>query len=207
MPRLALWMRIAIGGVLGVAALVPLWLFVGVSWLTAAAAALLAVVGFLGSFFVFSADRPEEGYEQVLFDKPNTIVTLLLVVVFGLAGVGTGFLGGASAEPSTAERVSKMYNVYQNNAIAFSGEELDAANLSTILDELRVESDRLALEIEALPEGPERETLATANDALALAMDSLKLCAAGTSEECLNARLAASDAQAALERLSAGSSA
>lgn len=199
MPRLPFWMRIGLGVLLGTAGLIPLWLFVGIGWLTATAAALLAAIGFLGSFFVFSADRPDEGYEQVLFDKPNTVVSVILLLAFAGAGVGTGFLGG-DAEPSTPERVTMLYNAYQNNADAYARQEVDAANMTAILEELRVESDRLAAEIEALPEGDARAALAEANDALALAMDSMKLCVAGTDDECLNARLTAADAQTALQK-------
>lgn len=203
MPRLPYWVRIAFGAFLGIATLVALWLLVGRAWLTATVAALLAPIGFLGSYFAFSADRPEEGHEQVLFDKPNTIVSGVMIALFAFAGIGTAFVGGAAEEPSTAERVSQLYNVYQNNAIAFTKQELDAEALTAILDELRAESDRLALEIGALPEGAARGALATVNDALALAIDAMKLCAAGTGDECVNARLFASDAQAALERRSA----
>lgn len=192
------WARISIGAVFGLVAAVCLWLFVGIAWLTAVAAALVAAVGFLGSYFVWSADRLPE-YEQVLFDRPNTLVAAVLVVAFAGLGFGTGYLGD-DAPPTPADRVHMLYNAYQNNADAFAKQELDAEALVATLDALRVESDRVALELEALPEGDERDALTAANDALALAMDAMKACAGGTSGECMNARLSAADAQAALER-------
>ncbi|HET6405262.1 MAG TPA: hypothetical protein VFH78_11495, partial [Candidatus Thermoplasmatota archaeon] len=76
------WVRIALGAVLGLATALALWLLVGTPWVTATAASLLAAIGFLGSYFIWSADRLDEGYEQVLFDRPNTIVSAVLIATF-----------------------------------------------------------------------------------------------------------------------------
>lgn len=196
------WVRILIGAILGLSAAIALWLFVGIAWLTAAVAALLAVLGFLGSFFVWSADRLPE-YEQVLFDRPNTIVASVLVVAFAAAGFGTGFLGdsGSSAALTPAERVSFLYADYQGAADAFTSQEADADATTARIAELRLESDRIALELEALPEGEERDNLVAANDALALAMDALTACAAGDKTQCLDARFSAADAKSALDKV------
>lgn len=195
------WVRILIGAVLGLVAAVALWLFVGIAWLTATVAALLAAVGFLGSYFIWSADRLPE-YEQVLFDRPNVIVTGVLVLALAGAGFGTGFLGGGSApELTPAERVSALYASYQNSADAFTAKELDADALNETMADLRMESDRIAAELEALPEGEERDNLVIVNDALALAMDSMKACAGGDKAQCRDARLSAADAKSTLDKV------
>ena len=196
------WLRIAIGAILGLIAAAALWLFVGIPWLTAAVAALLAAVGFLGSYFVWSADRLDEGYEQVLFDRPNTIVASVLIVAFAVAGIGSGFFGGASPAPlAPEERVAFLYADYQRAADAFTKQEVDADATSATMDELRVESDRIAIELEALPESEERAALIEANDGLALAMDAMKACVAGEKSQCMDARLMAADAKGALEKV------
>lgn len=194
------WMRIALGALLGIAAALALWLLVGTPWLTASVGALLAAVGFLGSYFVWSADRLDEGYEQVLFDRPNTIVAALLVVAFAAAGLGTGLLVSEPAPLTTEQRVRALYVDY--HALARShAEGTEPAETNASLDALRIESDRLAIEIEALADADERAALTAANDALALAMDSLKACAGGDRSQCVDARVFAAEAQSALARL------
>lgn len=193
------WLRIAIGAGLGAAAGIALWLFVGIAWVTATGAALLAAIGFLGSYFVWSADRLPE-YEQVLFDRPNTIVAGVLVVAFALAGVGTGLLGGDAAPPTPAESVSILYARYQNGADAFVSKTADGAATTALLDELAAESQRLAPEIAALPDSSARAALIEANEHLASAIGALKACVAGESAKCLDARISAADAVNAIER-------
>jgi len=204
--KMAYWMRIAAGAVLGLIALAALWLTVGIAWLTALVATLVALLGFLGSYFVVSADRPEEGYEQVLFDKPNTIVSVLMIVLFAGAGVGSGFLGGESAPPGPSDYVYSLRASYLTTAAAWTADASKDETLAT-LDELRAESDRIALDLEALPEGDARTHLEAANDALAFAVDSLKICAEAEQRSCLDARLNAADAESALQRFAALSSA
>jgi len=85
--------RIAIGAGLGLAAVVGFHFVFARWWVGALIAALLGLVGFLGSFFIWSADRLDEGYEQVLFDLKNNIVSLVLVLVL----VGASF-GGLDAQ-------------------------------------------------------------------------------------------------------------
>lgn len=195
------WLRVAMGAILGLFAAGALWLLVGIPWLTATVAALLAAGGFLGSYFVWSADRLPE-YEQVLFDRPNTIVASVLIVAFAAAGIGTGFLGaGAPAPMAPEDRVAFLYADYQHAADAFTKQEADAEATIATMEELRVESDRIALELEALPGSEVRDHLVEANDMLALAMDSMKACASGEKSQCMDARLTAADAKAALERV------
>src|ERR1051325_2078121 len=104
--------RVAIGAGLGLAAAIGLS-FVMRWWIVAILAVLLALVGFLGSFFLWSADRPQEGYEQVLFDKPNSIVSGVMAVAFVAAAFGMGWLlepvdQGPSLPPAEVAAVSSM---------------------------------------------------------------------------------------------------
>lgn len=193
------WLRIATGVVLGLAALVTLWLFVGLTWLTATVAALIAPLGFLGSYFVVTADRPEEGFEQVLFDRPNTLVSMGMVALFALAGVGTGFLGGEPA-PGPADGLYALRAEYQTIADAYANEESDGPTTIDALNALRERLDPVTRDLEALPDGDAKTALIEASDALAQAMVQLKTCAGGESAKCVDARISMADAQAALER-------
>ena len=198
------WVRIALGAVLGLATALALWLLVGTPWVTATAASLLAAIGFLGSYFIWSADRLDEGYEQVLFDRPNTIVSAVLIATFALAGVGTGYPGAADAAPLPPDaRLEALQHDYRAAADAYAKKEADGQATKRAMEELRVESDRIALELEAMPESERRANLIAANDALALAMDSLVACIDGDATQCLEARLFASDAQTALAKAGA----
>lgn len=194
------WLRITTGIILGLVALIALWLLVGLTWLTAAVAALVAPLAFLGSYFVVSADRPEEGYEQVLFDKPNTLVSAVMIVAFALAGVGTGFMGGSDAPPGPADALYALRADYQAVSDAFAAEEADGPTTIDAVNTLRDRLDPITRELEALPDGEGKTALIEASDALAQAMVQLKTCAGGESDKCLDARISMADMQAALER-------
>lgn len=194
------WVRIAIGAVLGLVAAVLLWLFVGVPWVTALAAAILAPLGFLATYFVWSADRLPE-YEQVLFDRPNTLVSAGMLVAFALAGLGTGFLGGAGeAAPTPADELAAMQTEYQSISDAFADKSADAEATTAALNELRSAADPLYARIEALPDGDGKTALVDAWDYLTLAMTQLKTCAGGDEAKCVDARISASEVQGALAR-------
>jgi hypothetical protein len=203
--KMAYWMRIALGALLGLGALVGLWLGPGIGWLTAIVASLVALLGFLGSYFVVSADRPSEGYEQVLFDKPNTLVAIVLALTFAGAGFSTGFLGRSDAPSSVGERATLLYAQYQSDANAYSAaQDKDAAKDAALaqMTTLRGDSDLLNVDIEALPEGDTQKTdLMKANDDLAIAIDSMVACIGGDLEACKAARFAAADVQSSLGRL------
>lgn len=193
--------RITIGVVLGLVAAVLLWLFVGVTWATALAGALLAPIGFLGSYFLWSADRPEEGYEQVLFDRPNTVVSSVMLVSFALLGLGTGFLGGGSdAPPTPADDLHAMRAEYVTLSDAIVAKELAGEEATNALNDLRGEADPLYDRIEAMPEGDAKTALIDAWDYLTLAMTQLKTCVAGDEAKCVDARVSASEVQSALAR-------
>jgi len=114
------FVRVALGALLGLLAVGALAFFGVRWWIGAVAGALLAAVGFLGSFFLWSADRPEEGYEQVLFDLPNNVVSVALVVVLvGLAFGAPHLLHKGSAAPvdpaiadmnAQHDALTKVYN-------------------------------------------------------------------------------------------------
>lgn len=195
------WVRITIGVVLGVLAAVLLWLFVGITWVTALVAALLAPIGFLGSYFIWSADRLPE-YEQVLFDRPNTIVSLVLIVGFALAGVGTGFLGGSDAPPTPADELYAMRAEYQGISDSIVAKSLEGDAAIAAINDLRAKADPLGVTIEALPADEDKDALVDAYDYLTTAMTQLKDCAKGDSGKCLEARISNSEVQTALERYS-----
>lgn len=105
--------RVAMGVGLGLVAVISLSFVISRWWIVAILGALLALVGFLGSFFVWTADRPEEGYEQVLFDKPNSIVSGVMVLAFVGAAFGMGWLlepvdEGPVLPPEEAAAVASM---------------------------------------------------------------------------------------------------
>jgi len=198
--RMPYWMRIVLGTALGLGALYALWRFVGITWITASASALVAAMGFLGSYFLWSADRPEEGYEQVLFDRPNTILSTILILAFAGLGVGSGFLPSGSAAPTPADDLYAMRAEYQSISDGYVQETLDAEAATEALNDLRAEADVVLDRLEALPADARKDLLIEAYDHLTQAILYLKTCASGQPEKCVDARLAAADAEAALAR-------
>lgn len=150
------WVRILLGILLGLLALAGLWLGVGVTWVTATVAALVAPLGFLGSFFLWTADQPAKGYEQVLFDRPNTLVSAGMVLAFALAGLSTGLLGAPSDAPE-ARDVALVAQDYDATARAYIAGTMDGPAARAKLDELKAELAGLT--------GPKAEALAKAVDA------------------------------------------
>lgn len=80
------WARVGIGAGLGLGTTLGSAFFLEGWMIPAAAGAAIAAIGFLATFFIFNPDiapTPEypEGYEQVLFDKPNIIASSALVVL------------------------------------------------------------------------------------------------------------------------------
>lgn len=132
------WQRVVLGALLGLFAVMALWYFVGITWLTAAIGGLVAPLVFLGSFFLFSADRPDEGYEQVLFDKPNTILAVGMIVVFAGLGVASGFVEidasvGGREMSALASEFQTARDEYEAGTLA---PEDGAAQMDALLAEL-----------------------------------------------------------------------
>jgi hypothetical protein len=187
--------RVALGAVLGLAAVGVLW-FLGVRWwIGAIAGALLGGMGFLGSFFLWSADRPSEGYEQVLFDGRNNAHALLLLVVLVGASFGGSYLHRAPAAapgPDAAalaamdaghDNMTRIYNAIQSGNYTSAAAAADAG--------AQVQAIQAALS--AMPASAKGDLLKTAANALQTALDEFKGCsdAAGCG---LAGRLAKADA-------------
>ena len=197
------WTRLGLGAGLGlVAALALGWLLDG--WaIPAAVGALLAAIGFLGSFFVWSADVPPspenpEGYEQVLFDGPNVVASLLVVAgVVALAFFVRFDATAPAAEDHSAyvaqqDAVAKDLEsmreyVVAERATRAEGKVSDAdhrAALKDLSDAVRaIENDLDALE------PPEAFVLSVErlDDAVAGLLDAIALldsCAAGNAGDC-----------------------
>ena len=202
-PMMPYWLRVTIGVILGVTGAVLMWLVVGKTWMTATVGAILAPLGFLLTYFIWSADRPADGYEQVLFDRPNTIVSVVLLATLGLAGVGTGFLGHASGPPSVADQTAALYAHYQSASDAYSKKSADGAATTAKVAQLRTEAATLATAIDAMPDSNAKTALKAAAASLTSAMDSLDACIGGSNGKCVDARLAAADAQSAITRATA----
>lgn len=198
-------MRVGLGAVLGATALGACWALVGTPWITAAAAALLAPIGFLGSYFLWSADRPEEGYEQVLFDRPNTRVAATMLVAFALLGAGSGLLpaGGGDGRPAAAGELFALRDGYQRISDAYATKEADADATVEALNALRMEADAVHDGLEVLADGAPKDALLEAYDHLVQAILALKTCAAGDPAKCTDARVLNADAAAALDRYEA----
>lgn len=164
------WQRVVLGFLMGLLALLGLWYFVGISWLTAAVAGLVAPLVFLGSFFLFSADRPDEGYEQVLFDRPNTLLALAMIVLMAGAGVASGHLDVGPSAAASGRGMDALVKDYQAAYASYQKGEIAGAELGARLDALLAELD-------GFPEGKPREWLAKT-------LQASKACAGAGSLEC-----------------------
>jgi hypothetical protein len=171
--------RIVIGIVLGLLGAAVAW-WLGWRWWTGAIlASVLALVGFLGSFFLWSADRPEEGYEQVLFDLPNNLVSVVLVLALvGLAfagghGLARGGAASAAAPPDPAvaalaehhDNLTKLYNAIQGGTFSAA----DATNASAQLNAAKTAAA-------TFPGSAKAGDIATAAGALAAAVGEFTSC-------------------------------
>lgn len=198
--------RVALGAVLGLALSAGLAFWLGSWWIGALAGGLGGPVAFLATFFVWSADRPEEGYEQVLFDRPNTILGGVMLVALSGVAFGVGWIAGpgdagldpeeqaalARMDESHGEllRLSKEYAT-ANEARSKGG---DPGDLDADADAAR--DARVALQTLEAPESlaPLQESLLKSAKALEAAFEALKACAAGEEPECLDARIGHADA-------------
>src|SRR5581483_6354256 len=188
------------GVVLGLLVSLGLWFFHARWWIGGIAGGLVATLGFLATFFVWSADRLDEGYEQVLFDLPNNMVSLALAVAFvGLAFAG-GLVprGGGSAAPDPSAAVADS----QHDALVslyndVMGAKIDAAGLQAEQAKLKAAQDAIA----TLPAGPKTTLLQAAAAAEGKAFAELGKCA--DVAKCPLARLEMSNAKTPLDKYAA----
>jgi thiol:disulfide interchange protein len=170
------YVRVALGLALGALAVAAL-AFLGVRWwIGAIAGALLALAGFLGSFFLWSADRPEEGYEQVLFDGRNNVHALLLVALLAGAAFGGAHLHrGASAPPDPALATmnkdhDRMVEIY--NGVTSPTSPLDKA----ATDKAKADLAAIQTDLGNLTASANQKLLVTAAKAEAAALDAYAGC-------------------------------
>ncbi len=165
------WVRVFVGVGVGGIAFPILWSVLANVWIGAAAAAVLAPLVFLATFFIWDADRPEDGYEQVLFDKPNSAVAAGLVLCFlfaGYAAVWTGY--GEPAAAPTPRELSSVAGESKSVTDAFRNGGLDAETAASRLTSLRAEAERISP--------------SEARDALLRALDTFLACVAGEAPMC-----------------------
>lgn len=204
--------RVAIGLLLGALVAVPLAMFVHVLWWAAGFGALAAAVGFLGSFFLWTADRPasgdDPGYEQVLFDRPNTLVSLGLVLVLAGSVVGYGVVAASSLSPEVEAalaqveadqaRLDALAAAYGKASTEHAEGKRPGADISSDLVVVRIDARKLAADVKAYEHPAELAALdaalAKGADAMASAIDALNKCVMGDEAMCVEARVAYADA-------------
>ena len=198
--------RVGIGFAMGLA-LVAATSYWEKWWLVAPIGALVAVVGFLGTFFVWSADRLPE-YEQVLFDGRNVAHALGLVTVLALAGFGTSFWGPHAtprAHPALVARaaqslaLSKIANDLQKASDDFKTGRLSAADAGSKVTGLIADMRGVQAAVDKLqaPAGGVEKLghLKGETKALAGALDLSLKCIAGDANACLDARVGLADSK------------
>lgn len=190
--------RVALGALLGLAVTAALWFFQARWWIGGVAGGLVAALGFLLTFFLWSADRLEEGYEQVLFDLPNNLVSgALAVALVGLAfGGGLLHKGSSAPDPSIAVADSQhdaLVSLYND----VMGGKIDAAGLVAQQAKLKAAQEAVA----ALPAGEKATLLRTASAAAGKAFDELAKCS--DLAKCPLARLEMTNAKAPLDAYAA----
>lgn len=202
--------RVGMGIVAGAGLAVGLSLWLDAWWIGALAGGLGGPLVFLATFFLWTADRPEEGYEQVLFDRPNTLLSALMLLAFAGLAYGTGALlaPGTSLSPDEQAALQRMDD--SRDAIARLTNAYDAANAAFTKGEapgdlaphLKEATDaRAALATLDVPEplGDLKASLLKAASAVEDAFDGLGKCAAGDTAACLDARIAHADAARGLQ--------
>lgn len=195
--------RIALGATLGLVAVGGLSFAIQKWYLIALVGAVTGVVGFLGSFFIWSADRLDEGYEQVLFDFPNSATSLVLVVILVGAAFGGGQILSASAAPqlspeeaTASHAMGEQREALREVLVAYLGKPTSAdlpewkskvSAASAVIANLSV-PDSLA---------PMLVLLGDEANALSAAIEAQEKCNQRDTESCANARISASDASRA----------
>lgn len=214
------YVRVGVGFALGLAAVGGLSFVFDAWYWTAAAAAFTGMLGFLATFFLWSTDRPatatDPGYEQVLFDNPNIVHSLLLAALMVGVSSGAGALLGGDAPPAdpmaaalSQERadVAALANAYAGDLKAFQAKELDGAAFG---EKVKAQQESLA-ELRAAHDAREvTEPYAETQDLLlsmlmnlGFTFDAAAKCAAGDDNGCFDARISMADYTAAADKAKA----
>lgn len=208
--------RVSLGAGLGLASTLVLGFLLD-GWIApASVGALLAVVGFLGSFFVWSADIPPtpenpHGYEQVLFDRPNTVTSGILIAAMVLLGLFVPFdaepevdvSAYLASEDAVAADLDALYVGYANGLHAYDAGTVTADAFRDTLTSDRATALALLEDARALtPPDAYAETaksLRVAAEQLSASMESMDLCLSGIEPRCQMARDRLADHEAAFD--------
>lgn len=189
--------RVLIGVALSAIALTVFLLTVGPKVWAIATGAVLAPIGFLGSFFLWSADRPEEGYEQVLFDRPNSLTSLALVAVLGGAAFGAGlFLDGDNVDPAEAaylqqrDLITDLAVQYQADADLYRTGKLVGDPADTFGEHRGAVDDiLLGLDDAGVTDEARAAALKDAAQKLRVVTGAMESCVGGDEGACMTARI------------------
>lgn len=203
-------LRVGIGVVLGAALAVGLTAWLGTWWIGALAGGLGGPLAFLATFFIWSADRPEEGYEQVLFDRPNTVLSGLLLVAFVALAYGTGALWPSGPSLSPEEQAALAQMDESRGALAQLSNDYGAANDAftkgeapgDLAPKLQAAKDARAAVQAMQPPGSMADlkaALMKAASAVEGSFDALGKCVQGDTSACLDARIGHADVVRALQ--------
>jgi hypothetical protein len=197
-------LRVGIGVVLGAALAVGLTTWLDKWWIGALAGGLGGPLVFLATFFAWSADRPEEGYEQVLFDRPNTLLSGVMLVAFVGLAFGAGWLLSPAAGLSPEEQAALAQMDGSRALLGRLADNYAAANAAFIDGQAPgdlapgLEEAKAAHAALAALEPPEslyghKEPLLKAARAVEAAFDALGKCVGGDTSACLDARIGHAD--------------
>ncbi|MFA5861653.1 MAG: hypothetical protein WDA16_08155 [Candidatus Thermoplasmatota archaeon] len=186
--------RVLLGAFLGLVTLGGLHFAITRWWISGIAGALVGVLGFLLTFFVWTADRPDVGYEQVLFDGANSAVSVILAVILVAGGFGISLAGKSSTpqDPAVVEmnaQHDKLTRIYND----VTASKLDAVSLRSARADVQAAQASLA----KLPTSERLALLTKAAAAEVTSLDEYEKC--GT-KLCQNATLALLDAKGPLNK-------
>jgi hypothetical protein len=193
--------RVAIGASLGAVVLGALVVFFGARTWALATGGLLGPIGFLATFFLWSADRPQDGYEQVLFDRPNIIASIVTLALLVGGGIGAGIL--LTPHPVDPARVAfdeqhvamaQLAQKYQTDADLYRAKKLTGDPADTFGTH-REHAQEIALALQKIELGDTEklDALKAAAAALVTVTGTMEKCVGGDEAACLDARVAMSD--------------
>lgn len=207
--------RFGVGLVTGLLGAVAAAFLATSAWPVATAGALLGMLGFLGSFFLWNPDRPPseaepEGYEQVLFDRRNNTHLVVLLVLFAAGAYGPALALGTDAGDAPVDPMAAELDAAEGE-LADMNDAFSAAHEAYVAEEASAEHTRamddaataLRLRLEAMEVSGELETrrdgLSEAAAFMSAAFASLTSCIEQDADACFDARILQSEAILAMD--------